>query len=120
MLEKENRDNWSRLIQLIKRKFSDGEEPDLDAILFLIGVRELGLPKARFKKDEKLDLLHIAICRLLMPYGYYRLIGADEQGWPHYELIEKLPNLKAGEQTILMKEAVIRYFDEEELWDDDL
>jgi hypothetical protein len=116
MLDKANKEDWQRLIDLIKDKFSDGEEPDLDSILFLIGVRELGIDKRRFKKDEKLDLLHIAICRLLAPYGYYKLIGADEQGWPHYELIEKLPALKAGEQSILMKESILRYFDEEELW----
>lgn len=117
MLDKANKEDWQKLTDLIKRKFSDGEEPDLDAILFLIGVRELGIDKRRFKKDEKLDLLHIAICRLLVPYGYYKLVGADEQGWPHYELVEKLPSLKAGEQSILMKEAILRYFDEEELWD---
>jgi len=116
MLEKSNKEDWQRLIELIKEKFSDGEEPDVDVILFLIGVRELGIDKRKFKKDEKLDLLHIAICRLLMPYGYYKLTGSDEQGWPHYELIEKLPALKSGEQSILMKEAILRYFDEEELW----
>jgi hypothetical protein len=115
MLEKENRENWQKLIEFIKLKFSDGEEPDLDSILFLIGVRELGINKQRFKKDEKLDILHIAICRLLVPYGYYKLVGSDEQGWPHYELVEKLPHLKAGEQSILMKEAILRYFEEEEI-----
>ncbi len=115
MLEKENRYNWQKLIEFIKQKFSDGEEPDLDSILFLIGVRELGINKRRFKKDEKLDILHIAICRLSVPYGYYKLVGSDEQGWPHYELVEKLPHLKAGEQSILMKEAILRYFEEEEI-----
>ena len=34
----------------------------------------------------------------------------DNDGWPHYKLIEKLPNLKPGEQTILMKEAIVNYF----------
>lgn len=85
----------------------------MDTILFLIGVRELGQPRKKFKKDEKIQLLHIAICRLLQPYGYYELEGLDADGWPHYTLKEKIPNLKAGEQSVLMKEAVIRYFQDE-------
>ena len=39
----------------------------------------------------------------------------DNDGWPHYKVINKLPNLKSGEQTLLMKEAVINYFIEKEL-----
>ncbi len=118
MLEQNNRNKWNRIVNYVKERFGDGEEPDLDVILFLIGVRELGSgpQKRTFKKDQKLDLMHIAICRLLMPYGYYELVGLDEDGWPHYELIKKLPFLKAGEQSILMKESVIRYFDEE-VWE---
>ncbi len=114
MLDQENRNKWNKILSFVKERFSDGEEPDLDAVLFLIGVRELGVPpKRKFKKDQKLGLLHIAICRLLTPYGYYELQSVDQDGWPHYELKKKLPFLKPGEQSILMKEAVIRYFDEE-------
>lgn len=118
MLESESKAQWSKVLDLVSQKFGQGELLDIDSVLFLIGVRELGRPKKRFKKDEKLDLLHIAICRVLAPYGYYRLEGLDEEGWPHYELLEKLPPLKAGEQSILMKSAVCRYFEEEGLLDD--
>lgn len=113
MLSEENRHKWMAVKNFVALRFTDGEEVDLDSILFLIGVRELGQGYRRFKKDEKLDLLHIAICRVLQPYGFYELEGLDEGGWPHYALKEKLPNLKAGEQSVLMKEAIIRYFDEE-------
>lgn len=113
MLSEENRQKWGEIKNFVAHRFADGEPMDLDSILFLIGVRELGEGHRRFKKDEKLDLLHIAICRVLRPYGFYVLSGLDEAGWPHYELKEKLPNLKAGEQSVLMKEAVIRYFEEE-------
>lgn len=116
MLEQENREKWQKIVRFVRDKFSDGEEPDLDNIIFLVGLREIGLPYRRYKKDEKLDLLHIAICRLLMPYGFYERDGQDQEGWPHYKLVKKLPPLKAGEQSILMKEALIRYFDEE-VWE---
>ena len=82
------------------------------AILFLIGIQELGQGYRSFSKEEKTDLLHIAICRLLSNYGYYQLEGRDKDGWPHYLTNEKLPPLKPGEQTILMKEAAIMYFEE--------
>ena len=69
------------------------------------------------KKDEKIELMHIAICRLLEPYGYYEFEFFDNDGWPHYKVKEELPPLKAGEQAVLMKEAIVNYFLERELID---
>jgi hypothetical protein len=96
-------------------QFSDGDPLDLDSIIYLIGVQELGQLKRKFKKDDKVNLIHIAICRLLEPYGYYEFDYFDDDGWPHYKTIEALPMLKAGEQSILMKEAVVGYFLEKEV-----
>ncbi|MGB0176364.1 MAG: hypothetical protein ACPF9D_04305 [Owenweeksia sp.] len=110
MLSEDLKENWERVLDHLAREFGGGEKPDLDAVLFLIGVQELGTRKSKFKKDEKVNLMHIAICRVLEPYGYYEYEGVDADGWPHYTLKEKLPYLKAGEQTVLMKEAVVRYF----------
>lgn len=112
MNREELKKKWEELVEELSAKFADGDDLDLDAIIFLVGVQELGAGYRRFKKDEKLNLMHIAICRLLEPYGYYEFLGRDADGWPHYELKENLPNLRAGEQSILMKEAVVRYFDE--------
>jgi hypothetical protein len=39
----------------------------------------------------------------------------DEDGWPHYSVKEELPTLKSGEQSVLMKEAIVSYFIEREL-----
>lgn len=101
---------WEEIVRKLSDQFSSGETLDLDAIIFLIGVQELGQIHREFKKDEKINLMHIAICRLLEPYGYYTFDYIDEQGWPHYTVKEELPPLKAGEQSILMKEAIIQYF----------
>ena len=87
----------------------------MDAIIYIIGLQELGRFKRKFKKDHKLDLMHIAICRLLQPYGFYEFDYVDEEGWPHYKIVEKLPHLKAGEQSVLMKEAIVHYFLEKEV-----
>lgn len=105
------REKWKTLVKEISDRFAEGDELDLDAIIFLIGVQELGMGGKRFKKDEKVNLMHIAICRLLEPYGYYEYEGRDPDGWPHYKLLEPLPSLKPGEQSVLMKEAIIRYFE---------
>lgn len=104
------KERWDNLVQKLSQQFADGEVLDLDAIIYLIGVQELGQLHKKFKKDQKVDLMHIAICRLLEPYGYYEFDYIDDEGWPHYNLKEVLPTLKAGEQSVLMKEAIVNYF----------
>ena len=108
-------DNWDALVNFISVKFGNGQQLDLQAILFLIGVNELGQGYRSFTKDEKINLLHIAICKLLSKYGYYEFIGKDDDGWPHWKTNSSLPPLKPGEQTVLMKEAAIIYFQEAEI-----
>lgn len=101
-------------MQKLSAQFSDGDPLELDGIIYLVGVQELGNFHRKFKKDEKVNLMHIAICRLLEPYGYYDFDFFDDDGWPHYKIKEQLPPLKAGEQTVLMKEALVNYFLEKE------
>ena len=108
------KERWDFLVEKLSKKFSDGDRLELDAIIYLVGVQELGQYHRKYKKDDKLDLMHIAICRLLEPYGYYEFDFFDEEGWPHYKIKEELPTLKAGEQSILMKEAIVDYFLEKE------
>ena len=111
------KERWDILVRKLSDQFADGDELELDAIIYLIGVQELGQLHRSFKKDEKVDLMHIAICRLLEPYGYYEFDFYDPEGWPHYKVKEKLPTLKAGEQSVLMKEAIVQYFLEQSFID---
>ncbi|WP_299170693.1 hypothetical protein [uncultured Allomuricauda sp.] len=104
------KERWTLLVEKLSAQFSDGDPLDLDGIIYLVGVQELGKLHRSFKKDEKVNLMHIAICRLLEPYGYYDFDFFDDDGWPHYKIKEQLPPLKAGEQTVLMKEALVNYF----------
>jgi len=108
------KERWEVLVEKLSAQFADGDALELDAIIYLIGVQELGQYHKTYKKDEKLNLMHIAICRLLEPYGYYEFDFFDEEGWPHYTIKEELPALKAGEQSVLMKEAIVGYFIEKE------
>jgi hypothetical protein len=108
--DEELKKRWEEVVEKLSLRFADGEILDLDGIIYLVGVQELGQLHRKFKKDEKLNLMHVAICRLLEPYGYYEFERFDDQGWPHYVVKENLPNLKAGEQSILMKDAIVNYF----------
>ena len=108
--DKQLKERWDDVVALPSNRFADGDLLDLDAIIYLVGLQELGQLHREFKKDEKLNLMHIAICRLLEPFGYYEFDYFDNYGWPHYKVLEQLPPLKAGEQSILMKEAVVQYF----------
>ena len=109
------KEDWDQILQILATKFGEGEQLNLDAIIYLIGVQELGKGAIEFKKDDKLNLMHIAICRLLEPFGYYEFDFFDDDGWPHYKVLEELPPLKSGEQTVLMKEAIVQYFKVQEL-----
>ena len=115
--DEELKRRWIKTEAFFQERFAEGDEMDLDAILFIIGIQELGQLHRKFKKDEKLQLMHIAICRVLEPYGYYEFSHFDEDKWPHYEIKEKLPALKAGEQSLLMKEAIVNYMINHQLID---
>ncbi len=100
--------NWDSLLKKLGEQY--GEEPDLQVVLFLIGVQELGKGPMKFSKAEKQDLMHIAVCRLLSTFGYYELTGVDQDGWPHWQLVNKLPPLSLKEQDLLLKQAAVEYF----------
>lgn len=104
MIEKQ----WKDLLKSLNNQF-DGDL-DLQAVLFLIGVQELGKGRVKYSKDQKLELMHIAICTLLEPFGYYNFAGHDQDGFPHWELNEQLPPLSPGQQMALMKESILDYF----------
>ncbi len=108
------KERWKVLVNQLSQQFADGDELELDAIIYLVGIQELGQYHRKYKKNDKLDLMHIAICRLLEPYGYYEFSHYDDDRWPHYNVKAELPALKAGEQSVLMKEAIVGYFLEKE------
>ncbi len=104
--------NWQKLLQDLESVV--GKKPqDLNAVLFLIGVQELGKGIRTFSKEEKQDLMHIATCKVLSLSGFYSLEGLDEDGWPHWKLEKKLPNFDLLEQEKLLKMHVLEYFEKE-------
>ena len=107
---------WEEVEAIFVKTFDTEKNPQIDTILFLIGVQELGSGQQKYTKDDKLNILHIAVCRLLEPFGYYKFKEYDDDGYPHFDEVTPLPDLKANEQQILMKKAIIQYFIDEELF----
>ena len=103
-------DRWKNVETTLEERF--GKIPDMEGILFLIGVNELGrMPERRkFTKEQKQDLMHIAVCKLLSLEGYYEYVGIDEEGWPHYQELEAVPVAGLEGQEMLLKECIIKYF----------
>ena len=103
---------WAYLMSHLEKQI--GKRPkDLNNTLYLIGIQELGRGVKDFSKEEKQDLMHIAICRVLSIQGFYELEGLDEEGWPHWKPTQKLPKLNLMEQEVLLKTYVIEYFEKE-------
>jgi hypothetical protein len=100
---------WYKVRNRVRDEF--GQRPDLNAILFLIGMNEVGVVKEKWEKEEKQNLMHVAVCKLLSAEGYYKFTGEDEEGWPHYEAIQELPKLSMKEQEDLLKKQIVEYFE---------
>jgi len=83
----------------------------MEGILFLIGVQEFGDIRAKFTKEQKQDLIHIAVCSLLSPSGYYEMEGVDSEGWPHFKQLKELPVMHLMEQENFLKDHVLLYFE---------
>lgn len=105
---------WEELSAFLNKQFD--ADLDLQGILFLIGVQELGKGPADYSKREKQDLMHIATCRVLSSYGFYKLEGIDKDGWPHWSKVQDLPRMNLGEQDYLLKQSVIDYFREQKIF----
>jgi hypothetical protein len=103
--------NWRETCKKASELLGWEETLDVASLLFLIGVQELGQGYREFKKDEKVNLMHVAICTLLSPFGYYELTGRDQDDWPHFDKKKELPPLSSADQDRLIKEAIIQYFE---------
>lgn len=101
---------WWNLEARLVEKF--GKKPDLEAILFLIGLQETGLIREKITKEQKQDMMHVAVCSLLAQSGYYQLEGKDKDGWPHFTQLKPVHDMNAIDQENFLKDHVLLYFEE--------
>ena len=100
---------WSLEAKLVERF---DKKPDLETILFLIGMQETGIIRQKVTKEQKQDLMHVAVCTVLMPSGYYEHERKDEEGWPHFRQLKPMPDMNPIEQESFLKDHVLLYFEE--------
>jgi hypothetical protein len=101
---------WKAMETMLEERF--GKVPDMEGILFLIGVNELGaIPSRKFSKEQKQDLMHVAVCTLLSQLGYYEYELRDENGWPHFREVKPVTVAGMQEQEQMLKECMVRYFE---------
>jgi len=106
---------WLKIQHYVKDSLGKDSLPDLQAVLFLVGIQESGVIKDTYTKEEKEDLMHIAVCSLLLSEGYFEFTGNDQDGWPHYKQIRGIQQVGIEEQEVLLKQKVIAYFQENHL-----
>ncbi len=99
---------WWKLEEKLVERF--GKKPDVESVLFLIGIQEFGEIRKKFSKEQKQDLMHIAICTVLTPSGYYELSHVDEEGWPHFQQLKPMPVMLPHEQEAFLKDHILLYF----------
>lgn len=99
---------WNLEARLVERF---GKKPDLETILFLVGMQELGDIREKYTKEQKQDLMHVAVCSLLAPSGYFELESVDEEGWPHYKQLKPMPEMMGPEQENFLKDHILLYFE---------
>lgn len=108
-MEIEFQKKWDEVIKKVNHRFD--QDLDVETILFIIGMQELGLNADKFTKDQKVEVMHIAVCVLLEPHGFYKYEGRDKDGWPHWETVSELPRLSNDEQEVLLKQAIMEYLE---------
>ena len=98
---------WTLEAKLVDRF---GKKPDIEAILFLIGMQETGFIKEKITKEQKQDLMHVAVCTLFSQGGFYELEGKDQEGWPHFKQLKPLPEMNMIDQENFLKDHILLYF----------
>lgn len=83
----------------------------METILFLIGIQEFGDIRNKFSKEQKQDLMHVAVCSLLSQSGYYELESTDKDGWPHFRQLKDMPVMSPVEQENFLRDHVLLYFE---------
>ena len=103
---------WWQLESKLVERF--GKKPDMETVLFLVGIQEFGDIRPKFTKEQKQDLMHIAVCSLLAESGYYEIESYDDDGWPHFRQLKALPVLDPISQENFLKGHILLYFEKKD------
>ncbi|MFT3740803.1 MAG: hypothetical protein QM786_18790 [Breznakibacter sp.] len=100
---------WSEF--LMKASYHFKVNANQEFLLFIIGLQELGQGFKSYSKQEKMDIINLARCRLLTISNCLKQTGMDDEGWPTFEVLKDENELLPSERDRLMKESMMTYFD---------
>lgn len=86
-----------------------GHSPSMEDILFWIGLKEAGMPPRNVSEAERINIIQMAECTVLVPARYYQLYWVEDSGWPHYTQLERLPKMTAEEKKDFLQPYIIQY-----------
>lgn len=107
-------DEWVA-VQIGLKQYFLQKTPDLQAVLFIIGLREKGWGPGKYTKEQKQDLMNLACCRVLSEGGYFKARTYDRDGWPIWEQTAGFPKKEVNVQEQMLKHYVYCYFEKQNL-----
>ncbi len=102
--------SWEELLLKVSKRFK--VLADFDFLLFLIGIQELGRGYVQYSKEEKMDMINLARCKMFEKQGYYNQVGVDNEGWPEFEVLKNMEDVLPSDREAILKNAMISYFNE--------
>lgn len=107
----ELKERWDRLIARIETRF--GKTPDIEAILFLIGIQSVGRGyEPELPKERKQSLIMEGSYLAFETLGIYSRIGMERNGFWIWEKNIDLPKMSVEDQEKLLQIGILNYFDE--------
>jgi hypothetical protein len=102
---------WHALIERIGARF--GREPDIEALLFLIGVHSVGRGyEPELPKERKQSLIMEGSYLAFETLGVYSRAGMEPNGFWIWEKVVDLPAIPIEQQERLLQIGILNYFDE--------
>ena len=101
---------WEEIELLFQNRFK--KEADLKSVLYVIGLRDLGLGSGNYNKSDKEQIINHSVCRLLSQKGFFSIKKAESK-WPEWQQEKAFPKLKIKEQEDLLKECAYTYLKSE-------
>jgi len=99
---------WDALILKVSKHFKVNAEYEF--ILFILGIQEMGWGFREYSKTEKMDLINVARCRILVRQGYIKETGIDGDGFPIFDASPKVKSMMPSFQNQVIKKGLIEFF----------
>jgi hypothetical protein len=105
------KDRWDSLVSEISTRF--GRKPDIDSLLFLIGVQSVGRGyEPDIPKERKQSLIMEGSYLAFETIGVYQRVGMERNGFWIWQKNFDLPELTVDEQEKLLQVGILNYFEQ--------